>query len=242
MRIITIVWMILLSSAISLSAESTQENALVVGSESIPLVFENTSLTENERNTFTRELGHFFCYSTNFSTNFPEHWSRHGFRNYSGPLYISMEPDFCRGLGYTNAPTPRLHVFQRLTNRYRLDGVEFSTYTNLHRSAVQFITSLNNGSVTNLSTTEKRELFLILPQPPSSWNDAVICTNLVNLTTNETYFPPSFFDFKLEPPIPPFSAPIPSLMLKSRSTGGSEIFSMPIVYVDGGWKFLDIVE
>lgn len=233
---------LLLSLSIPVFADPVPANSVTVGSVSFPVAFEDSRLTGEARQFISEELEAFFSYANNLADCFPENWSEGGYRNYYGSQFIHTETDFDRGLGYTNTPTPELHVFQRFTNRYRLDGEEYAIYTNLHDSAVQFVAALNDGSVTNCSVVEKRELFIILPEPPSSWTDAEICRNLEDLVKEETYFPPTFFDFRLEHSAPPLTNAIPCIRLKSRKQGESAVFDIPIIHVNGCWRFLDIVE
>ena len=226
--------------AVSPASNAESENILTVGQSSYPIVFESADLTSAERECFAAELSAFFSYSTNLVDDFPEDWTEHGYRNYRSPQFINTETDFDRGLGYTNNPSEEIHVFQRFTNRYRLDGLEYTTYTNLRVSAFQFTASLNNGSVTNLPISEQGNLFLLLPAPPATWDNEEAARNLAALIHDETYFIPNFFDFHLSTPVPPFTNAVPWILLKSRKQGETAIFDIPIVHVNGTWKFMDI--
>ena len=222
-------------SAYSIASDYSMQ----VGQEIWTIVYEDQSLSDLSKAVLSQELARFFTYTTNLVAEFPEDWTTDLYRNYLGTSHINMPTVFQRGLGITNAQSRELRVFTDFTDHYRVDGEVYGSYTNLHDGADQFVSNLNDGSVTNRPIAELRNLFLILPSPPPSWTDAEILRNL-NELTHLHIFQPCLFKFHLEPAAAGFTEPIPAfdIMWKTDET----IHNLTIVYVDEAWKFIDIVE
>ena len=210
-----------------------------IGSQSCPVVFEDTSVSETSRSFVLGEMERFFEYAGDLRTAFNSVTTNAtGFFYPMGSYSLSLPSQVQNGLLYTQIPTNLIQVKKSLSDYYLVDTNRVAQYLTAFAGVTNFLDRFNSGVITNQTIADIRTTYYLSPAITEQQMDSTIVHATETFFARQDYFLPTLLDFEIaESPL--FENPIPSFRIRYRAKGNAtaKVRCRPVVFIDNHWAF-----
>jgi len=217
------------------------QTGFLVGTNEIPVVFEDNSLSQTNRILICNDLSRIFafenCYTNaiNIFENQATNYQVVG--SLRSPPKAHVYPDNCHfrtGFRPIKVNTQYGGYIERqLSDSYTNAFWRWDVCSNTVQAADDFVFLLNSGGTTNLSPQAQKEL-VWLP-PPLAWSDDAFA-KFANSISNATYLPPSVLQLRWLTNDETGTSNLWSCVIGLSTNALKKTFDLPIIFEGGKWK------
>ena len=169
-----------------------------IANQSYSVIFEDSALNANMKTNITEDITRYFLFADEFGDCFVSSWTDENVLHPAVPVFNGLNRHYEQGLRcHTHNSNTNIYIYRTLSNTYADIYEKLNSLTNAYENAMNFIDSLNTGSITNLLMSEQVKYIQFNPNRtnlPSNHEQTI--SNLHNYWAKDVfYFPICVIDF-----------------------------------------------